>query len=85
MEEHVSSLSNVTGDLKKAVCFGEHVFKILEFFVSRSDVLNSKRLKLVFCMSMVIKMTKVNNKSLHKKIVKRETFLDTFPYMNYFF
>ena len=33
---------------------------------------------------MVIKMTEVNNKSLHNKIVKRETFLDTFPYMNYF-
>ena len=47
MEEHVSpvirrSLSNVTGDLKKAVRFGDHFLKILEFFVSRSDVLNSK-------------------------------------------
>ena len=30
-------------------------------------------------------MTEVNNKSLHNKTVKRETFLDKFPYMNYFF
>ena len=35
-------ITNVTGDLKKAVRFGYHVFKILEYFVSRSDVLNSK-------------------------------------------
>ena len=47
MEGYVSpvirrSLSNVTADLKKAVRFGDHFLKILEFFVSRSDVLNSK-------------------------------------------
>ena len=47
MEENVSpvmrrSLSNITGDLKKAVRFEDHFLKILEFFVSRSDVLNSK-------------------------------------------
>ena len=52
LEQHKSpvirrSLSNVTGDLKKAVRFGDHVFKILEFFVSHSDVLNSKFGKLV--------------------------------------
>ena len=44
MEEHVSpvirrSLSNVNGDLKKAVRFGDHFLKILEFFVSHSDAL----------------------------------------------
>ena len=47
MEEHVSpviprSLLNVTGNLKKVVRFGENFLKILEFFVSRSDALNSK-------------------------------------------
>ena len=36
MEEYVSqvirrSLSNVTGNLKKAVCFGDYFLKILEF------------------------------------------------------
>ena len=35
-------ITNVTGDLNKAVRFGYHVFKILEFFVSHSDVVNSK-------------------------------------------
>ena len=47
MEENVSpvirrSLLNVTGDLKKAVRLGDHFLKILEFFDSRRDVLNSK-------------------------------------------
>ena len=47
LKEHVSpvirrSLSNVNGDLKKAVRFGGQFLKILDFFVSRSDVLNSK-------------------------------------------
>ena len=47
LEEHVSpviprSLLNVTGNLKKVVCFGEHFLKILEFLVSHSDALNSK-------------------------------------------
>ena len=47
MEENVSpvmrrSLSNVTGDLKKVVHFGDLFLKILELFVSRSGVLNSK-------------------------------------------
>ena len=41
------SISNVTTDLKKAVCFGDHFLKILKFFVSLSDVLNSKSLRKV--------------------------------------
>ena len=39
------SLSNVTVDLKKAVPFGDHFLKIFEFFVSRSDVLNSNSVR----------------------------------------
>ena len=30
-------------------------------------------------------MTEVNNKSFYNKVAKRQTFLDTFPNMNYFF
>ena len=91
MEEHVSpvirrSLLNVTGDLKKAIRFEDPFLKILEFFVSRSDIVNSKfgqkNWNPYYCMSIVIKRIEVNNKSLHNKIVKREKFLDTFPHIS---
>ena len=54
MEEYVSPvirrlLSNVTGNLKKAVGFGDYFLKISEFFKSQSD-----RFTPVFCLSKVI-------------------------------
>ena len=33
-------------------------------------------------MSVVIKMTEVNNTLIHNKIVKKETLLDTFAYID---
>ena len=41
-------------------------------------------LKPLFGMSIFIKMIEVNTKSLLDKIVKRETFSDTFPHMSFF-
>ena len=54
MGEYVSPvirrlLSNVTGNLKKAVGFGDYFLKISEFFKSQSD-----RFTPVFCLSKVI-------------------------------
>ena len=41
-------------------------------------------LKPLFGMSIVIKRIEVNTKSLLNKIVKRETFSDTFPHTSFF-
>ena len=89
MEEYVSqvirrSLSNVPGNLKKAVRFGDYFLKILEFLslvVTSKVKIRSERFKPVFSLSMVIKRIQVNSKSLHNKILKREQFLDKFLHM----
>ena len=90
MEEYVSqvirrSLSNVPGNLKKAVRFGDYFLKILEFLslVVTSLSQNSvRKIQTRICLLMVIKWIQVNSKSLHNKTLKREKFLDKFLHMS---
>ena len=75
------TLSNIAGNSKKAVWSGDYFLKILEFFSLAVTSLSENSVRTVepvFSLSTVIKSTKVNSKSLHNKILKREKFLTNF-------
>ena len=74
--------------LLKTVCFGENFLEILEFFSLAVTSLIQNSVRKVPSHTSYIdgykkdRSIEVNSKSLRKKIVKRETFLDTFVHMS---